>query len=387
MVVALCSGFCPSVAAAGAWSVQSIPNPAGSLSTWLNGVSCPTHRTCEAVGEYFLGPDAALPLAEQWTPSGWTIQPTQSPGGTNESFLFAVSCAPPRFCMAVGQTSLPFPGAPIAFAEEWNGISWRIVSPPDSFAPGADVSLRGVSCPTSQACTAVGSYFATQELPLAERWNGTTWTIESVPPAVGAVSTSLSGVSCPTTLACVAVGQYSPILQAGQPIPTSTFAARWNGESWDAQPTPNPSSSENSSFGGVWCAGSGVCIGIGQSGSIQSPDSVLAERWNGVSWGIEPTPNPAATLVFMNGVACATVRECEGVGQYQPSGSSETIGFAEHRSGGGWRPESVPVPTGGINADLNAVSCRHAHDCTAVGYYEKVSGVGLPLAVRQSGRG
>lgn len=62
-----------------------------------------------------------------------------------------------------------------------------------------------MSCTSASACTAVGDYSnSATRVTLAERWNGTTWSIQHTPnPPQGGI---LNGVSCPSASACTAVG-------------------------------------------------------------------------------------------------------------------------------------------------------------------------------------
>ena len=64
--------------------------------------------------------------------------------------------------------------------------------PPGSFA--------AVSCASSAACVGVGSYINTagNQRPLAEAWDGSTWSIQPIPSPVGATDgRALNGVSWP----------------------------------------------------------------------------------------------------------------------------------------------------------------------------------------------
>ncbi len=62
--------------------------------------------------------------------------------------------------------------SPVPLAEQWDGTVWTIQS-----VPGTG-RLAGVSCTSATAGTAVGG-------DVAERWNGTTWTIQPIPSADG----------------------------------------------------------------------------------------------------------------------------------------------------------------------------------------------------------
>src|SRR3954453_11877401 len=69
--------------------------------------------------------------------------------------------------------------------------------------------------------------------PVAE---AASWTVQSVPVPKGPTG-SLSAVNCASATACTAVGHYTN--GAGVQV---TLAERWNGTGWSLQSTPNPSS-------------------------------------------------------------------------------------------------------------------------------------------------
>jgi hypothetical protein len=76
-------------------------------------------------------------------------------------------------------------------------------------------------------CLAVGSYYnGSATLPLAEKWNGTKWSIEASPSPHPSKPNVLSGVSCPSTTLCWAAGESI----AGSA--TSPVVEQWNGKTW-----------------------------------------------------------------------------------------------------------------------------------------------------------
>ena len=113
---------------------------------------------------------AVLPLASAAAALGWSIQHTPNPAGGSGSILNGVSCTSARACTAVGDY---FNGtASVTLAERWNGTRWSIRHPPNP-AGASDVFLNGVSCTSASACTAVGEYFnGTAGVTLAEGWSG-----------------------------------------------------------------------------------------------------------------------------------------------------------------------------------------------------------------------
>jgi hypothetical protein len=243
-----------------------------------------------------------------------------------------------------------------------------------SLPAGADGSLGGVSCSAPRACTAVGSYYFESGLApggvLAERWNGSSWKIQSTPSPAG----MLNAVSCPTRRACTAVG-YS-VNRTGN---LQTLAERWNGISWRIQPTPSPSAIENF-LSAVSCPVREACTAVGTYVNSTGGFVTLAERWNGTSWVVQPTPNPAVSFVSsLSGVSCSTRRYCTAVG------AGVFGSLAERWRFGSWQIETTPNPVGGgTNAAFNGVSCATRQSCAAVGNYQPTNGLAFTLAERFS---
>ena len=140
--------------------------------------------------------------------AGWSIQTTPNPAGGSDVILNGVSCASASACTAVGGPAQPATTG-VALAEGWNGTTWSIQHTPNPTG-GSLIILNGVSCTLASACTAVGSTSTgTTTVTLAERWNGTKWSIQHTPNPSGSSATILSGVSCSSVSACAAVGGWS----------------------------------------------------------------------------------------------------------------------------------------------------------------------------------
>src|SRR5580704_7900340 len=121
-------------------------------------------------------------------------------------------------------------------------------------------TLAAESCTGPSACVAVGSYDgpAGPALTLAEAWNGTSWTRQPSPDPAGAHGSTLTAVSCPTAPACTAVG--SALNAAGTAVP---LIEAWNGTSWQIQATPNPAGSFGTHLTGVSCTSATACTAVG----------------------------------------------------------------------------------------------------------------------------
>src|SRR6266702_3320876 len=337
-----------------AWSLQPTPN--GPFGGFLAGVSCPSPAACIAVG----GDNNGLPLVEAWNGTSWSIPPTPATGGAQ---LNSVSCASPSACTAVGSG---------AFAERWDGTSWSIQPVPGIHDNAA---LTGVSCTTASACTAVGYDL---EVTLGETWDGTAW---SITPTITPLSLlgqhSLTAVSCTSPSACIAVG--------GSNNDRVTLAEVWNGTSWKIQPTPSTARADADVLFGVSCTSSSACTAVGEFARFGGRPVSLAQRWDGTSWSIQPTPNPlgSGNIVSLSGVSCTSGTACTAVGGFvNSSGQGGTLAGAW--DGTSWSIQPTPALPPRDLPGLGGVWCTSAASCTAVGGYSNSGGNELTLAEARS---
>jgi hypothetical protein len=338
--------------AAASWLQGSAAAPTGDTST-LNGVSCLSPNHCEAVGD-FQDNSGTFAMAEGQSGAIWTIQTTSDPAGSTEVSLVAVSCFTATSCMATGTFTTS--SSDLAFAEQWTGSSWsaeNVINP-----SGANsVELSSIACKALTSCIAVGSSIKSAKSQLlAERWNGSTWSTMTAPKPHGASTAGFSGVSCTSTSACTAVGW------SLSGSTTTTLAERWNGTTWSIETTPNPASSTFSELLSVSCTTAKACEASGTG---------FGEEWNGSSWTLQTFPKLEGSTSgppTLYGVSCFTSVDCFAVGGYFDDG---VLTFAaEGWNGTHWVVQNVPLSTSSVSSDLNDVSCTRANACTAVGYYQ-----------------
>ncbi|HEX9034036.1 MAG TPA: hypothetical protein VF834_19515, partial [Streptosporangiaceae bacterium] len=333
----------------------TIPSPAGSTSASLRGVSCVTAAFCEAVGSYSDNSGDTLDVAASWNGQSWALQSTPPLAGVPFASLNAVSCAAVTACEAGGDFSFTTSQTQyVPVAEHWNGASW---SPQHAAAaPGATSNaLTGVSCVSAAFCEAVGSrqdHLGLTTIALAEVWNGVRWKIQPTAnpaQASGGLRMSLSGVACASASFCEAVGSSASTAGGG--------AERWNGKTWVLQAAPGgPLTS-------VSCPSAKFCMAAGGDGHV--------EIWNGSSWS---SKSSAAGFISLRSVSCLSPTACEAIGS-GPSGDQ-----AERWNGRSWSPQVTPTPTGGSSLGLTAVSCARLTSCEAVGSYSNSAFQQVPLA-------
>ncbi len=362
------------------WKVQRTPNPVRADISYLSSVACPSRQACTAVGgsSHTLSSSSRM-LAERWNGNRWSIQPIPTPKGTSDG-LSGVSCPSARACVAVGGAFHRAGRRQTTLTEAWNDKLWRVQATPTMKAPSA---LYAVSCTSASSCVAVGHTLLEPSQGIVERWNGKTWRLQAIPPL--AKDTQLSGVSCSSPRACTAVG-WNNATGTTWPLVMS-----WNAKNWRVQSVPLPHVAPPSRgpriprtgmFDAVSCTSPRACTATGTD--FNHPyGPTLAERWNGKTWRVEPTPNPAnwsASLaeVTLDGVSCTSAKACTAIGEYNPGHRTEY--FIESWNGKRWRLEPAPHPADFEHGALLGISCASAR-CTAVGAYTGSVRLQVTLAI------
>jgi hypothetical protein len=352
---AFCTGWC---------SQEPPPEPEAKYSQ-LRGVSCVSFTECLAVGWFENSSGDFVSLVERWNGVEWSHQEPTLPTGTVSSQLRGgVVCPSSTECLAVGWFNFGSGAKPMA--EKWNGTEWSVKELPGT---AGGVYPNALSCTSSTACTAVG-WFDNSAKPVAERWNGTEWSLQEPPYPTGAQSGSLNGVSCTSSTSCVAVGEF--VSSSGT---TASLAEKWNGTAWSLVEVPSPAGAKYSSLRGMSCVSSTECIAVGEYENSSSKYVALAEKWNGTEWSLLEALNPKeAGSSLLYGVSCPASKECVASGEF-----NNNTALAEKWNGTEWSVQDPPGVTGASDEYLNGVSCLSSTECIAVGYFERSSNP-LPLA-------
>lgn len=294
------------------WSLTPSPSP-GQVPNpgTLAAVSCPSVNFCAAVGYYDSVSLSERTLIEIWNGKRWSI--SQSPNPSGYSHLLGVSCTSASNCDAVGfylHNCSAHTGGSSGLVERWDGHDWSVIPSPRN--PCGDTELQAVSCRAASSCTAVGYYFhGPGDWTLAESWDGTRWSTVPSPNPAPTNNNELLGVSCAGSDSCAAVGWYQ-LAFAG---PALTLAERWNGTRWSIVASPSPGTPRLSdSLTSVSCTGPADCTAAGaRQYAPASYAQTLVETWNGTAWHWARSPNPRPSQQ-LDGVACTSSSSCEAVG-------------------------------------------------------------------------
>jgi uncharacterized repeat protein (TIGR01451 family) len=340
--------------AAATWSIVGSQQPFS-----LHGISCTTPLACAAVGntgQYPFTTGAAASDALTWSN---VSSPNPS---TTYNFLQGVSCVSTNMCTAVGYYNAPQNGSGYwqTLVESWNGSAWSVVPSPNTSA-SQDNYLFGVSCVSAFSCVAVGYYenrVTAFDGTLAESWDGSHWTI--VPTSAPSAQPGwLDGVSCSSVSACIAVGR------TYDGVNYQTLVLSWDGTAWSVVASPNQVSADNY-LEAVSCVNANTCTAVGYSapggtGSL----GTLIESVSGSAWSIVPSPNGPDGAGQLFAVSCVAASACTAAGR---GFGVQFVGLVEVWNGATWSAASVPTPpsqAGGV--EFWGVSCVSANVCTAVG--------------------
>jgi hypothetical protein len=337
------------------WSAIAPVDP-GSASQ-LSAISCTSPVFCMAAGLSWNGSSNFTTLAEIWNGSAWSVVPTVDPNIYN--LLSTVSCTSPSFCVAGGQYNN---GArPQTLAETWDGSSWTRTPTTDL---GVQDSINGASCASASFCVGVSAYEADYSnahwQTLGEEWDGSAWSTMTTVDGYSDTSTNfvneLLGVSCISSSFCMAAGDYYYDFLPPATPPAQTLAEVWNGSSWSATATTNPSFAQQ--LQAVSCTRESFCIAVGSQTNDQSTgylgasggaaQQTLAEAWDGSAWSTMTTTDPDSSDL-LQGVSCTVTGFCVAVGSSTDSAGVHTLAESFHAlptskdqcMNGGWRSFGV----------------------------------------------
>jgi hypothetical protein len=168
-----------------------------------------------------------------------------------------------------------------------------------------------------------------------------TWRV--VPSPSRGVSATLSAVSVRSARDAWAVGSYD----TGSGF--RTLIERWNGSTWKVVPSVDPAVGvhQTSTLDGVVAISASNAWAVGFYEKRTTSFRTLIEHWNGAKWSVVPSPNADSGENALAGVAAVSASDIWAVGyRHGPggpgSGARKTL--AEHWNGHTWRIVPTPSP-------------------------------------------
>jgi len=292
------------------WQTATAPSPSGYE---LSGVDCVSSDDCLAVGGAAVGGNAVV---EGWNGRSWAVQPSPK----LRTPLDSVSCSSAVNCLAVVGDVV----------ELLAGKRWSVVPLPA--AVRAHSGFDAVSCRSARFCLIGGG--SLNGGPAAVIWNGTTW---RATPAVQVPTTHepisgafFSAVACTSSSWCMAVGfgdYLPPHASSGDQAPVADV---WNGSTWSNVSPPMPPRSDATQLTSLWCESRIRCYAAGFAGRGDTSQALI-ERWAGRRWTRFPSAGSDQARTDLHGISCiAHTRWCAAVGVASTGGAGG--GFVETTS-------------------------------------------------------
>jgi alpha-tubulin suppressor-like RCC1 family protein len=230
---------------------------------------------------------------------------------------------------------------------------WRQTADPQNLTASGikDTFLESVSAARSTDAWAVGLSGLASSQPLAEHFDGHNWRIASTPLPGGAANGQFNGVDEVSPTDVWAVGSRVGTV-AGNAL-TTTLAENFNGSTWTIVPTPNPATNANSvdqldAIGGtgpddLWAAGSVFNFSTQRI-------TLLFEHFDGTAWQVvkAPSSKQAGEFPALDAVTAISPTDVWAVGQTQTEAGNGGIDntLTVHWNGTAWEVVTSPCLTG-----------------------------------------
>lgn len=287
--------------------------------------------------------------------SAWTILPSPNPSPSSNQ-LYALDAAAPDDVWAVGVHVDPSAGF-LSLALHWDGAEWAQVPTP---TPAYGYWWKSVAAVGREDVWVIGGH----GLPYAFHYDGAGWTTTVLPsPGQFNFGIVVEDVVALASDDVWAVGHYDHTGTAH----LRTAVWHWNGAGWSVVPSPSVPNTSGNFYPSVLLSISAVsptamfAVGEWRIGNTWFP---LALRWNGASWQIQPTPVSAFGDGRLRSVFARAADDVWAVGTANDNtgviGGGYGRALAMHFDGNAWSVVSTPQPSPrGVNP-LRAVVARES---------------------------
>lgn len=340
----------------GNWQVVRSPNPSTHGDT-LTGVAAVSASSAWAVGfTDEIANAQSKTIVERWNGTRWSVVSSPNPGidpNLNAgNHLNGVAAASANDVWAVGyywKQSLNK-----TLIEHYDGTRWSVVASPNPGGSGRNNQLNAITTLSATDAWAVG-YYENQigaTAPLAEHWNGTSWSVVSMPSQ--STGNNLYAVSAVSSTNAWAVGStYNAATQVW-----NTLTEHWDGTSWNIVNSPSPGNYNFNTLYAVTALSSNDVWAVGNFGTVGGAFQTLALHWNGTAWNVMPTPNQSlaqGATNILTGISAFGANDIWAVGWFRtPAGGFQHQSMTVHWDGSTWN--TISSPTSGKAANLNAVA-------------------------------
>jgi hypothetical protein len=384
VAIALLLGASPAYAAG--WTVVSAPPPG---QAYLLSVSTDTNTDGWAVGNVETS-GKWMPLIDHWNGSSWTESTAPGYSSYYSATFDGVSASSTSDAWAVGYYNTAKDDYYPTTAH-WNGTSWSTVSAAQCTTGGENVfaDLTGVADISSTDAYAIGECVS-HASQIMEQWNGTAWSTVTLPdpdPSDPGLQQQLYGVSADSASDVWAVGTH--LVVTGTTETFVPWSVHWNGSSWTVVSMPAVSSSNSAVFSvpravdaisptNVWAVGD---YGADDSDGGTSTGTVIW-HYNGTAWSMVSSPT-VGTAPVLHAVTGLGTSQAWAVGYATPAGATEPQTFSLSWNGSTW--SVVSSPDEGTESMFVGAATTPGGTVNAVGWTSPSSGGYNTLAADTTG--
>jgi hypothetical protein len=252
------------------------------------------------------------------------------------SSIRGLTCPASAACEAVGD----FNSAGIALRSRNDGVTWS-----DQPLPTGIEELQVVACHSASVCVAGGEYGGNDgeygDVALRTTNGGATWVAKKFPAGIG----NLGAISCPTASVCEVLGASK---SGGQAVASRTTDG---GKTWVNRTVHGVSQAL-----AISCPTPSTCEGVSEN-NHDYPTTMRSTN-GGKTWSLKVLPVKEAQ--YLGTVVCQSAKVC------QAGGTTEAGPAVLRTTNGGasWKPETLP--TGLSDGYITSLSCPSASVCTAI---------------------
>ena len=196
---------------------------------------------------------------------------------------------------------------------------------------------------------------------LIEHWNGKRWSVSPTPAMTASGINALAATSATDVWAVGYAGQ-GPTSAGG--VNYKTLVEHWNGASWEVIPSPNPAGTKSNALVGLAAISPTDVWAVGYT-LIGSTRQGLTEHWNGSAWTVVASPNPGTLSNGLLDIEASSSTNAIAVGYRSDGYGYQTL--AERWDGSAWTVVPSPSP-GSVDNVLTGLAVNSATDAWAVGY-------------------
>jgi hypothetical protein len=363
----------------GAWGrAATVPGLPEGFSA-VTSVSCTSGGDCLAGGSSAAGAFVVSEVNRRWGA-------VHLIGGTMT--IDSVSCASPGNCAAAG-TRREGRYHTQAFVISQTHGSWGApvtVRGPASMGRDQHVVITSVSCGAPGECSAGGALSDDGRQPFVISEVRGTWSAVQELPGLAALNighdpqgTGISSISCTSAGDCSAAGTYASGFYVAQGFVVSAVHGTW-GTAIEVPGSPTGSKDFGATMPSLSCGSPGNCVAVEnyEHGLNVPSQPLLVSQVDGTWRPAMRVPGLralGAVNADLSAVSCGSAGNCTAGGQYSdmPWPHSHRWLFAVSEENGAWRPAArINLPaarTRRDNPEITSLSCDSAGNCAAGGVY------------------